>query len=414
MPLPKPLWTVAALCLVLSAGCGFLRPLPKDVSLNQRLAAFPQKNLPLTGRVEILWNQNQIPFILAEKDEDLPFALGLVHAHLRLPQIETMRRISQGRLGEIMGPFVAKADHAIRIIDFPKAAGTIAKGLPPGTRGWLEGFLRGLNHYIEHVDDWPPELAMLGVKREPWSLEELLSVGRLACTDVNWLHWYGSLGVQKQPAWPKLWKRMKAVGLASHPSFLPPDNLPMGLTAGSVKSGSNCLAVSGDRTKSGAAFLANDAHVGLTLPALWLLVGMKSPSVLQVGFTMPGMPVVMMGRNRHIAWGGTNMLSFSSSLYDLSRLKNPKLTSRKETLRLRWWFDREITVRGSELGPVVSDAPFFEDMNLPPLALKWRGHTPSDETSAFLKINRAENWAQFRAAFASYAERWTPKFGQLC
>ena len=44
--------------------------------------------------------------------------LGMVHAHLRLAQLEMMRRISQGRTSEMIGPGGIELDHALRAFHF--------------------------------------------------------------------------------------------------------------------------------------------------------------------------------------------------------------------------------------------------------------------------------------------------------
>ena len=76
----------------LLVGCALLSPLPEKTDIQQRLAALPADNLPLKAPVVVHWDRHQIPFIEAKTDEDLAFALGLVHAHLRLGQMEMMRR----------------------------------------------------------------------------------------------------------------------------------------------------------------------------------------------------------------------------------------------------------------------------------------------------------------------------------
>ncbi len=87
----------------LIAGCALLTPLPRPASLQERLAAVPRADLALEGKVTVHWDDHQIPFIEAASDRDAAFALGLVHAHLRLGQMEILRRISQGRLAEMGG-----------------------------------------------------------------------------------------------------------------------------------------------------------------------------------------------------------------------------------------------------------------------------------------------------------------------
>ena len=85
-------------------GCAALAPLPEPTTLETRLADFPTAGLDLEGPVAIQWDAHQIPFVEAGSDRDLAYALGLVHAHLRLGQMETLRRVSQCRTAEIAGP----------------------------------------------------------------------------------------------------------------------------------------------------------------------------------------------------------------------------------------------------------------------------------------------------------------------
>ena len=88
----------------------------------------PTEHLPLQGRVTVYWDEHQIPFIDAETDDDAAFALGLVHAHLRLGQMAIYRRIAQGRIAEMGGPLAIDIDHGIRILDFGRAAPAMPGG----------------------------------------------------------------------------------------------------------------------------------------------------------------------------------------------------------------------------------------------------------------------------------------------
>ncbi len=90
------------------AGCALLKPLPKQTSLGQRLAMLPTDGLPLDAPVTIRWDEHQIPFIEAATDDDAAFALGLVHAHLRLGQMAVYRRVAQGRVSEMGGPLARR------------------------------------------------------------------------------------------------------------------------------------------------------------------------------------------------------------------------------------------------------------------------------------------------------------------
>ena len=180
----------------LLAGCALVVPLLEETSIEQRLSVFPTSGLPLEGRVTVYWDRHQVPFIEAEHDGDAAFALGLVHAHLRLGQMEAYRRIAQGRVAEMAGPFATDIDHALRILDFGRAAEEIEAGLPPATRAWLERFVAGINHHLATAPDLPYEFGVLGLEREPWSIRDVLAFGRLAGTDVNWLEWLDLLGLR--------------------------------------------------------------------------------------------------------------------------------------------------------------------------------------------------------------------------
>ena len=149
--------------------------------------------------------------------------------------------------------------------------------------------------------------------------------------------------------------------------------------------------------------MANDPHLGISIPNIWLIAGVKSPSYHAVGLMAPGLPIFAIGRNPHIAWGGTNMRAASSDLVDVGDLPESEIEERRERIGVRWWFDSEVTVRETGWGPIVTDTPLLADLDLPPLALKWTGHGASDEIGAMLAVSRARDFAEFRAAFDRFA-----------
>ena len=394
---------ILAVLAVLLSGCALLKPFPPEKETAQRLAVFPQSDLPLRAEATIYWNEHQIPYIHAQDDEDLPLLLGMVHAHLRLGQMELLRHVSQGRLAELFGPPLVDVDHSLRLVDFGRPVEEILLQLPPTTRTWLERYAEGINFYSVAAAELPPELAVMGIKQTLWSAADILTVGRLASTDVNWLYWFFNMRIRDQKKWPELWKRMIAQGQTSHPSFTPADGSPLHVFETMVRSGSNAVVIAGSKSRTGSALMAGDPHLGLMLPNFWVIVGCKSPSYNMVGLTMPGLPVVLVGRNESIAWGGTNMLALSSTFYDISAAEFNQSSVRQERIAVRWWFDKTISIRDSSLGPVISDAPLLSEASLPRVALKWRGHQPSDEITALLRVNQARNWEEFAAAFSTYA-----------
>lgn len=385
-------------------GCSVLRPLPDKASLDDRLAAFPTRGLPIKSAVTIHWDKHQVPFITAGHDDDLAFTLGLVHAHLRLGQMELLRRIASGRLSEIAGPITVDIDHALRIIDYGKSADRTYAAMPASTRRWVDRFVAGINHYQRTVGKLPHEYHLFGLAREPWTVRDILTIGRLAGTDVNWLAFFRLLKLQERKDWPTLWKRLARTGGDSTLSFnsgKQTRRLERLLGVGS-RSGSNSYAVTARRSVTGGALIANDPHLGVQMPNLWVLAGMKSPGFHAVGMMIPGVPFIAVGRNARIAWGGTNMRAASSDLYDVSKLPASAIRLRQERIKVRWWTSRRVTIRETSLGPIISDAPPL-NWKGGPLALRWVGHEKGDEITAMLKVMKAADFDAFRKAFATFA-----------
>lgn len=402
-------FALSVVTLLGATSCALFTPLPEPRTLDDRLAMFPAKDVPIKGKVTVWWNEHQVPFVEADNDRDAAFALGLVHAHLRLGQMEVMRRVSQGRIAEIAGPVpqVADIEQALRILDLGKTSKTVYASMPADSKAWLDAFVEGINHYQKTMTEPPHEYALLGLEREPWKSEDILTIGRLASVDVSWFVWFRVLALRERKDWPQIWQALLEEGTSSAPSFTwARDNAANELSdvlKTMSRTGSNSMVVSASKTGTGAAMIANDPHLGISLPNLWVLAGVKSPSYNMVGLMVPGVPFVAVGRNEHVAWGGTNMRSAGSDLIDVSSLPADQIKTRTVKSPTRWWFESEITVRDTPYGPLFSDANVIPKREGEMFALKWIGHYPSDEISAMLRVNRATNWNEFRAALEGFS-----------
>ena len=392
-----------------TVGCAGIVGLPAPLTTEQRLAMMPTEDLPLEHPVTIYWSAEQVPFIDAATDHDAAFTLGFVHAHLRLGQMEILRRVSQGRLREVAGPIpdISSAEHALRILDLGKASGEIYGRMPEHSKAFLDAFVDGINHYQQNTPALPHEYSLLGIDREPWRAEEIITMGRLASVDVSWLTWMRLLDLRERPDWPELWRRALENGTSSAPSFEYQDDVSLqyinDVLSSTARVGSNSFAVGGAKTASGSAIIASDPHLGIDLPNIWVLAGFRSPSYHTIGLMVPGLPFVAVGRNTHIAWGGTNMRSAASDLIDISEIPPEEITVREVDSSVRFWFDDAYVIRDSPYGPVISDAEIIGAREGELFALKWIGHLPSDEVTAMLGVNRAENWEMFRNSLEGFA-----------
>src|ERR1700730_10431184 len=212
-------WTLPLVLALLGSACGALAP--GRVTTPERLAAFPTADLPLEQAVTVRWNGYGVPWIEARTDHDLAFTLGLVHAHLRLGQIALAKRIVQGRLSESAGPFTRQIDRLLRTIDFGYAAAGSEAQMSAATHAWMQAFVDGLNWYQQHAARKPPEYGLLGLRDEPWTISDLLAIGRLAGADVNWLVDVRLMRARLEPGWPQDWQRALAAGARCVSGFHP-------------------------------------------------------------------------------------------------------------------------------------------------------------------------------------------------
>lgn len=354
---------------------------PQSRSLADRLGDLPLVGAPVARPVRVRWSGRQIPFIEAADDDDLAVALGLAHIHLRWAQMEAMRHLVEGRMAELVGPAALELDETVRRFDLAAAVPEMARTLPADTQRWLERFVAGLNHAVARIDAMPFEFNVLGLGRTPWSVADVLALGRLAGADFAWTLWPALLAARRRLAdWPALWRDVVAAGVAPMPSGGSPGSPwppPMS------RAGSNVAAVAGGRSASGAALLANDTHLPIGLPNPWILVGFRTPTQAAVGQMVPGLPVLAVGRSERLAWGAANLQSANSAL-----LRTEVTAVESVRLRARWWPGHRMALRRGAVGPVVSDSPAFAGRRGEALALAWTGHRASDELSGWLALPR--------------------------
>ena len=407
---------------LLLSSCSFLTHQPIPQTLDQRFESVSDSTAPISAPVTIRWNQHAVPYVQAANTRDLAFGVGMVHAHLRLGQMTVMKMVAQGRLSELAGPVpqVATIDHALRMMNLCGSGEKSLATMRNEGRDWIRHFTLGINWYIERTNKPTSEHKALNIELEPMSERDVMCIARLVSADLTWPVYFKFLKLAEQSGWEEAFDYMRDKRLSDSVSIEAKDSaistsskssqtaketieqLTQLLTQFS-KSGSNSLAIHHSRSATGSALIANDPHVGLILPNFWLLIGMQSPEFNTVGLTIPGVPVIGVGRNPTIAWGGTNMRAISSHLIDVSDLPKDQITTRTEIIKRRGWWSTERTIRETRFGPILTDLALFDQEEQPyTAALDWVGRQGSDEISAFLDASRARNWAEFREAFESY------------
>ena len=192
--------------------------------------------------------------------------------------------------------------------------------------------------------------------------------------------------------------------------------LNKGLFADHGKYGaSNNFVVGGSRTSSGKPFLANDPHLTLTAPSIWLAVHLNMKGSHEVwGASFPGLPGIVIGRNNYISWAVTNTGADVQDLYvmkgnDTHYLWDGEYVAYEldtEIVKIKGQpSPRHVTVRRSLAGVVVSDNDVVSGDDLT-LALSWvslDSTRPDTTVAALLRGNKAKDFSEFRSSLELYA-----------
>ncbi len=325
-----PRWLRIAALLVLSAPIA----LAAAVYLVGKASVAPLSgtlSLPaLSARVEIVRDAEAVPHIFGTALDDLYTALGFVHAQDRLWQMELMRRAGQGRLSEVFGERTLGTDIFIRTLDIYGHATRALAALSPAHRASLEAYARGVNAYLDRPTNlaelrWPPEFLLLRHRPEPWQPADSIAVLKMMALNLstNFEHEITRLSYAAQGMTPAEIEDLMPPSEAGAPPLpdirqlyplraLPRQQAAADTSESLVTGGaSNNWVVAGSRTRSGAPLLANDPHLRLGAPSTWYFahLALTQPGTAAAnvaGASLPGTPLVVLGRGDRIAWGFTN------------------------------------------------------------------------------------------------------------
>ncbi|MFZ5517114.1 MAG: penicillin acylase family protein [Candidatus Zhuqueibacterota bacterium] len=401
-----------------------------------------KKSLPqTTGTVEIqglrqpvrvIRDHHGLPHIFAENSDDLYFAMGYVVAQDRLWQMDINRRSALGTLSEIYGKSTLSYDRFIHTIGLPSIARNLTESLSPESKKILTSYADGVNAFITtHFDQLPIEFAVLDYEPQAWEVEHSLAYQRLMAWGLE-MAWfvdpvYGQLAGKVTPEKlaeisldesagkkPRLHQFREHSPIA-HQTFQELNDT-LNTLAGFFGTGlgSNSWVVSGRKTKTGKPLLANDPHLELKNPGIWYEVHLHAPGMDCHGVSLPGIPGIVIGRNKSLAWGLTNAMADGCDFCIESM--NPvnqnqylyegrwfETVQEKKEIAVRDTLPETITIRSTKHGPIISDiVPALQDSSHT-VSINWAGFIRSDEVLAFSKINRAQNWEQFLDGLRHFA-----------
>ncbi|MGH7545306.1 MAG: penicillin acylase family protein [Gemmatimonadota bacterium] len=440
------IWTAAGIggfLVVLAGAVGFgTAYLRRSVPSYEAIVTIPT----LHERVVIRRDPHGIPSIVAEDPHDIFFALGYVHAQDRLWQMELARRVSQGRLAEIFGPRLVDSDRFLRTIGLWRSAAPADSALDGDVRALVQAYADGVNACIQTEEPLPPEFRVLRIRPERWTVRHALAIGKLMTWDLT--EWDLSLDLAR--AMDRLGAERASELLPRVPAWSPrtvPDSLvadtlaepveveptaerglagawPAGmwpqvpaplrplLDGYGIARASNAWVVGPSRSRSGKPILANDMHLPLRAPSTWYLAGLHGAGFDVVGMTLPGVPGVIAGHSRDVAWGFTaayvdNIDFFVEELdpADSTRYRTPdgwaRLAFRAETITVRGAEDPVVhTVAETRHGPVLP--PARSGLPYRAVTMQWTGVEATGEAGAVLRLNRARDASEVVSALRGF------------
>jgi penicillin G amidase len=437
-----------------------------------RLPVSQTLTLPGLAHPASVWFSKQgIASIRAASADDAFLALGYVHAEFRLTEMDTERRLAEGRLAQLAGPSAVASDKfELRLgllrtaqqewADMPRA-GAAAQA--------LIAYSRGVNDYLAHAratGQWPALFTLTGVYPADWTPVDSLLIQGVLTQELDFttapldyallerslgaartMRWFPVLPANQQsPYDPGPYRKLgmarivtsgaltsavpgPAAGAAGGP--VPVTRSAAGAGGGPVPArvataasallaqvdalpasqlysapDSNAWAANGPKVAGGGAMLAGDPHLPQTLPSVWYQVALSAPGLAVSGVSVPGLPAVIIGHNKHIAWSLTNVQNQATLFYteQTSRSRPGEYFWRGAwrgmqqvhyTIPVRGGPTRRLTVDITVQGPVLTEAGQT-------VSVDWMGNIPSPDLQVMLSIDRATDFRQFRAALASW------------
>ncbi len=431
----------------------------------------------LEADVEVVRDENGIPQLYGDSIDDLMRGQGYVHAQERFFEMDVRRHATAGRLAELFGEDALESDLYVRTMGWRNVAERELGVIRPDTRAALDAYADGVNAFLAVSS--PSEIALeysvlnaggLDYRPEEWDAVDSLAWLKAMAWDlrgnmneeIDRVLTADAVGAERAadlyPAYdaeehaPIVGKgavvddvfeqdaTTGATRLPQRPAFTAAqtaplrelrsglDRMPSWLGKGDAV-GSNSWVVDGAHSATGEPLLANDPHLGIGLPGVWMQMGLHCRELsascpLDVaGFTFSGVPGVIIGHNADIAWGFTNLGPDVTDLY-VERVRDDTwrydgkarpLRIRTETVSVAGGDDVELTVRSTAHGPLLSDVDdvLADVADLAPVdrpagdaeyavSLAWTALEPNPTADAILALNLATDWDSFRAAASDF------------
>lgn len=392
----------------------------------------PAATLTHTGyEATIRLDSLHIPRIEAATTEAQGYALGYMHARERSFQMQLLASMVMGRLSEILGENGLESDREWKTFALEAKAEEVLAEVArtePALYRYLVAYAAGVNAFLQQETPLQRDPLFMVWNYQPRTWKPAYSF---------LLQWYLSARlayyddyVNKQELLDKVSAAVRNTlypETSAQTCFIIPGSTPA--PAAQTKQpalamfqkktpnhyvaktynkslGSNNWVAGKTHTANGKIYLCNDLHLLATAPALLYEVQMQTGNQLVHGFTIPGVPLVVSGYNRRIAWGITNAGWDITEQYLLrinpananqywynNRWEN--FTTRSFTIQVKGKAPYTFTEQYTVTGRVVRKNNIV-------YALRWHAANSCGSLQALWNVMQAHDWSSFRQALHSY------------
>ena len=325
-------------------------------------------------KLAITRDPHGVACVEAQTTTDLYYGVGYAHAHDRGLQLLLMRIIGRGCAAE----YLDGTDELIAVDEFFRRANwrsteSEEAQLSSASRAVCLAYCEGVNARLAVGLPW--ECRLLRYKPDPWSVADCILLARM----IGYLTLAQSQGeverliiqmvqagvsrIELEELFPGTLEGfdqslLEELTLGDH---IVPPSIAWGMPA---LVASNNWVVSGTKTQSGAAMLANDPHLEINrLPAVFYEMALRLPDRYGLGAMMPGVPGLAVGRTPDLAWGATYSFmdcvdSWIEDCKDGSFRRGETwypFTVRREEIRVKGGRPRELIIYENEHGVLDGD-----------------------------------------------------------
>lgn len=417
-------------------------------------------NIPGLGTpVNVSIDASGVAHINASNLNDLMFAQGYYSASQRLFQMELEGLLASGNLSKYIGASGVASDQAMRLIGLPTNAWTLEQAYIqeyPQYYGYLQSYASGVNAYINtsaasnHLG-----FKLLGIQPYQWSvfyslcwqeymswslttgaaepLQSALIYNALGYQNATMLWPYypyytenltmipgsGTVngmnltqqGVTPTQFWSQNWYSQNATGVNTSllgtlsplirgalANISDPYGMPGAHELGSHV-GSNSWVVGANYSQSGSPMMANDPHLPLTAPSIWIPMQLEAPGINVTGWDLAGVPGILIGHTSKTSWGlttpeGNSANNYLETLHNNQYLYNGtwhNMSVRNYTLN-----GKSYSIYYTNNGPIISRNQNYG------ISLNWVASQPSFDLVAELKMDQSTNFSQMMNALSNW------------